>query len=83
MLAVSGRYDPIVPADEALQLVYLLRKGRSGSEWVVGERPSRVDRGNRENCAAVVGKSRAGTPRIEQELAEVILSRDHRGSRGT
>jgi len=26
VLAVSGRYDPIVPADEADQLVYLLRK---------------------------------------------------------
>lgn len=25
VLTVSGRYDPIVPADEALQLVYLLR----------------------------------------------------------
>jgi phospholipase/carboxylesterase len=29
VLAVSGRYDPIVPADEALQLVYLLRKARA------------------------------------------------------
>jgi predicted esterase len=26
VLAVSGRYDPIVPAAEALQLVNLLRK---------------------------------------------------------
>ena len=26
VLAVSGRYDPIVPVDEADQLVYLLRK---------------------------------------------------------
>ena len=26
VLAVSGRYDPIVPTDEALQLVYLLRE---------------------------------------------------------
>jgi predicted esterase len=26
VLAISGRYDPIVPADEALQLEYLLRK---------------------------------------------------------
>jgi phospholipase/carboxylesterase len=33
VLAVSGRYDPIIPMDEALQLLNLLRKaGAKGSE---------------------------------------------------
>jgi len=74
VLAVSGRYDPITPMDEALQFVNLLRKGRSESERIVGERRSH-DRGNhRGNCEAVVRTSYAETP---------IFERDRRNNAGT
>ena len=66
---------------EELDLVHAFL--RSGSEWIVGERRSRLDRGNRGNCAAVVEKSHAETRIFEQDLLEVILSRDRIDSGGT
>ena len=66
---------------EELDLVHAFL--RSGSEWIVGERRSRLDRRNRGNCAAVVEKPHAEPPIFEQELAEVIVSRGHRDGRGT
>jgi len=50
VLVVSGRYDPIIPADEAEQLVTMLRKcGPEASVSVRGRR-AWVDRGNGGNC---------------------------------
>jgi phospholipase/carboxylesterase len=50
VLVVSGRYDPIVPADEAHQLVQLLRK--AGAE--VGEALEKAGHGLTEATAEIV-----------------------------